>query len=389
MKICYVADSIIPSRSANSIHVMRMCDAYAALGHQVTLVVPRWRFEDAGVEDVTAYYGVAHPFDIRHVYAPRWERYEIAFYGLLLPAVTAWMKPDLVHTRKLAVAWGLTRLLRKEVLLEAHEPWGGSKRQQALLSQVADSGRLRALIVITRALAGYMAQKVGNMPIIIAPDGVASSLMARALTQDNARVQVGLQDERRRIAVYAGHLYSGRGIELIIDVARHVSDHLFLVVGGNDKDVAMYRRLASDLDNVRFAGFVLPAQVQTYLAAADVLLMPYAPRVYTAGGSESGQFASPMKMFEYMAAERPLLASTLPVLQEVLSDGVNALLLPYDKPQCWVEALRTLQANPSLAQSLGRRARADVEPYTWERRAQRILGQVGIGRVAQMLALDE
>lgn len=375
MKLCYISDSIIPSRAANSIHVMRMCDAYASLGHQVTLMAPRWGLEDAGVDDIYAYYGVRHPFAIRHVYAPQWTRYKTAFYAVLMPTIAAALRPDLIHTRMLAVAWGLTRFLRRDVLLETHQPWTDKQRQQAMLAQVVGSGRLQALIVITQALAQHFESLAGRIPIIVAPDGVASSLLAQDMTQTEARSRLGLRDAARPIAVYAGHLYRGRGIELVIEIARQTPDYLFLVVGGNDEDVATYRSLAAQSDNLRFVGFVPPADVQTYLAAADVLLMPYAPRVFTVGGTESGQFASPMKMFEYMAANRPILASTLPVLREVLDDNVNALLLPYAEPHYWVEALRSLQANPELAQALGRRARADVEQYTWERRAQHILEQ--------------
>lgn len=378
MKLCYISDSIIPSRTANSIHVMRMCDAYASLGHQVTLMAPRWGLEDAGVDDIYAYYGVRHPFAIRHVHAPQWTRYKTAFYAVLMPMIAAASRPDLIHTRMLAVAWGLTRFLRRDVLLETHQPWTGKQRQLAMLAQVVSSGRLQALIVITQALARYFESLAGRIPIIVAPDGVASSLLAQDMTQEEARVWLGLHDEARPVAVYAGHLYRGRGIELVIEIARQTPDYLFLVVGGNDEDVATYRSLAEQIDNLRFVGFVPPADVQTYLAAADVLLMPYAPRVFVGKRVETGQFASPMKMFEYMAAGRPILASTLPVLREVLEDNVNALLLPYDDPQRWVEALRALRADPEWSQSLGCRARVDVERYTWERRAQQILEQVDI-----------
>lgn len=379
MKICYVADSIIPSRAANSIHVMRMCDAYAALGHKVILLVPRWRHEEGVGGDVHAYYGVDHPFTIRRIGTPYWSRYKTVFYSLILPTVAASMRADLIHTRMLVVAWGLTRLLGKDVVLETHQPWADKGRQQTLFAEVAKSGRLQTLIVITQVLAQHFADWTNNAPILVAPDGVASSLLTRSLGQGEARTQLGLQDERRRIAVYAGHLYPGRGIELIIEVASQTPDHLFVVVGGNDEDVSAYRGLATQIGNLRFVGFVPPADVQVYLSAADVLLMPYASRVFTAGGTESGQFASPMKMFEYMAAGRPILASTLPVLQEVLRDGVNALLLPYAEPQRWVEALGTLQADPQLARSLGGCARADVEQYTWERRAHHILAQIETG----------
>jgi glycosyltransferase involved in cell wall biosynthesis len=85
-----------------------------------------------------------------------------------------------------------------------------------------------------------------------------------------------------------------------------------------------------------------------------------------------------MKMFEYLAAGRPILASTLPVLGEVLADGVNALLLPHDRPERWAEALARLAAEPELAATLAARARRDASGYTWEERNRRLLAGCGL-----------
>ena len=190
-------------------------------------------------------------------------------------------------------------------------------------------------------------------------------------------MRAGVVAGHRPVAVYTGHLYAGRGIELIIDLARQAPEYSFWVVGGYQGDVDRFRVQTADIPNITITGFVSPNRVWDYLCAGDVLLMPYANRVaVSGGGGDTSKFASPMKMFEYMAAGRPILASTLPVLQEVLHHGQNALLLPYDDPQAWVDALRALHADGALADSLGRQARHDVRQYTWERRAKRILDEV-------------
>lgn len=377
MRITYVADAQVPSRTANSIHVMRMCQAYADLGHEVTLVVPDWKSGlEPGVADVFEFYGVTGRFSIRRV--PRLGgRFQTAHHAVLLPLAARWPRPALVHTRSLAAAWGLTRLLSLPTLLEAHHPLAGTRRQRTMWRDVASSARLRALVLITRALAERFALDLpdGLRPVI-APDGVDARWLAAAPKRKEARRRLGLDGTDRPVAVYTGHLYPGRGIELILELARRRPDHLFLVVGGRRRDLETFRdgpRAAGVPENARLVGFRPPSEVLLYLRAADVLLMPYAGRVETTGGSDTAAFASPMKLFEYLSAGRPILASKLPVLQEVLEHGRNALLLPYEEPERWSEALSWLARNSGEARRLAERARADARRYTWEARARGIL----------------
>ncbi|HEX6202371.1 MAG TPA: glycosyltransferase [Thermoanaerobaculia bacterium] len=380
MHLCYVADTQVPSRTANSIHVMKMGQAYRRLGHRVTLVVPAWRGGvEAGVADVFAYYGLSERFRIVRV--PHAVRLAgRGYFGLLLPAVAALLRPDLVHTRNLAVAWGCARLLRRPTVLELHDVPGRTPRQRAVFRAVSASPATRAVVTITDAQRRLVEPLAApGARLVVAPDGVDAAWLDERPTREEARRELGLEGEARRVAVYTGHLYRGRGIGLILELARRAPDHLFLIVGGREEDVERRRREAAGLPNVRVVGFQPPARVPLYLRAADVLLMPYADAVETTGGSDTAAFASPLKLFEYLAAGRPVLASQLPVLGEVLRDGDNALLLPYADAAAWLAALAGLAARPELADSLAASARRDAAGFTWERRAEAVLAAAGRG----------
>ncbi len=86
---------------------------------------------------------------------------------------------------------------------------------------------------------------------------------------------------------------------------------------------------------------------------------------------------SPLKMFEYMAAGKPIISSDLPVLREVLEDGRNAILVPADDLAAWESAIHRLSGDPDLGLRLGEAARRDLhERYTWDARAGRVLDRL-------------
>lgn len=380
MRVHYVVDSQVPSRTANSVHVMRMCEAYSKLGHRVTLQVPRWRQGiERSVEDPFRFYGLRARFAIRRLPGPP-ARADTLYFGLLFPAIAGLGRPAVIHTRTLAVAWGAATVFRLPTIYEPHQPLPENPRQQRMFDRLVRSPSLRSLVFITRALAErYRTLLSARSVTMVAPDGVDAEWLERSVERSEARRRIGLEGHEGPVAVYTGHLYPGRGIEVIIEIARRRPDHLFLIVGGRERDVERWKRAPAGLvpGNTRFVGFQPPSEVPVYLRAADALLMPYADRLETTGGTHTAAYASPMKMFEYLAAGRPILASTLPVLQEVLDDGGNALLLPYDEPERWSETLDRLRRDAELAGSLSTAARADASRYTWEARARSILEAAG------------
>jgi hypothetical protein len=100
LNIVYLAQSRIPSREANSIHVMRMCQAFVSTGHEVTLVVPNFAHSEVGVNDVFSYYGVRPCFELVRVPA-RPRRGRLHRYGPEAALIARARKPDLVYSRSL------------------------------------------------------------------------------------------------------------------------------------------------------------------------------------------------------------------------------------------------------------------------------------------------
>jgi glycosyltransferase involved in cell wall biosynthesis len=210
---------------------------------------------------------------------------------------------------------------------------------------------------------------------IVAPDGVDLERYQNLPTPPEARRRLTAHPTlsiERFTAGYTGHLYPGRGVELLLELARRLPAITFLIVGGEPRDVARLQEQARGVDNVLLTGFTPNSTVPLYQAACDVLLMPYQQQVAASSGGDIARYLSPMKLFEYMACERAILSSDLPVLREVLH-AENACLLPGGDVEAWAAALEMLRADEPLRRRLAARARQDASCYTWEARAAKII----------------
>lgn len=379
MKIVYVSNSArIPSRDANSVHLMKMCSSYASLGHQVTLFVSTNKDIDLASKDVFLNYGVENNFKIRRVPIPSHKIGSFFSVFIITPLLVFFSFPDLVHSRNLSFAWSATILFRLPVILELHDNPNKSSKSLLMFKQLIKSKKNKGFIVITKALSNCIKPIVSDFkPILIAPDGVDESIFIEKIDIYQFKNEYGIKNDGKKIAVYTGHLYPGRGIELIVELAKKLPNIYFYIVGGTNADVTYWKNESLDTSNLIFIGFQPPSIIHKFQQIADVLLMPYANQVTVTGGKgNTASYASPLKMFEYMAAGKAVFSSKLPVLEEVLEHRKNALLLDYSNINDWLLAFEELESNPSLGEVLGQNALKKVKNYTWQKRAFKILNHI-------------
>jgi len=370
MKIVCIAASFIPSNTANSIQVVKASHALAALGHEVTLLVPG--DETIPWEDLKTHYGLQYPFAITWISENlAYKRYDFAYKAVYRAKR---IKPDLVYTWVLQ-AGVLALWFDLPTALELHDRVTGKIGPWLFRRFLASETRKR-LITNTHALRKILIEEFNVDPaekdILVAPNGVDLTRYQGLPSPSEARKALGLPDVFT--AGYTGHFYAGRGMALMFDLAKAMPNIHFLWVGGEPDDVAKWiMRVQSDgVQNITLTGFVDNARLPKYQAASNVLLMPYGKQIAGSGGGDSSQVASPMKMFEYMAAGRAILSSDLPVIHEVLTKD-TAVFCPAGDLLAWIEALSELKANLPRCQALGESARKAVEGFTWESRAERAM----------------
>jgi glycosyltransferase involved in cell wall biosynthesis len=361
MKIVCISAAQIPSDTANSIQVMKVCQAFVQLGHDVTLLVPGNQQTTTSNHQLIEYYGLEKLFPIQ--WLPFRNR-------RLFPLMAVWQArrkgADLIYAWPLQSA-ALGLLVGIPTMVELHDFPTGRVGPLWLQLFLIFPGSKR-LLPITEALKRRLHLPEGKT--IIAPDGVDLERYASLPDPEPARRILGLPTAPT--ALCTGHLYAGRGADLFLGLAAKFPQASFVWVGGRPVDVETWKGQAARLANVTFTGFVPNERIPLYQSAADVLLMPYQRTVATSSGGNTAEICSPMKMFEYMAAGRAILSSDLPVLREVL-DGTMAIFCPVGDAGAWESALSELLYDEKRRRALGQRARVAVEQYSWVRRAQRVL----------------
>jgi glycosyltransferase involved in cell wall biosynthesis len=178
---------------------------------------------------------------------------------------------------------------------------------------------------------------------------------------------------------YVGNLYKGKGIKIILEIAAKMPDIDFHIVGGTKKDILHWQTYIKS-HNIHFHGFVDQSKVSTYINSFDICLLPN-QKILTSFLSHKnnvdkisyGDVTSPLKMFQYMAHKKPIIASDLPVLREVLNEQ-NAFLVPPDDINAWINAIKLLKDNNDLRETIANNAYQDfINNYTWVKRAEKVL----------------
>ena len=385
MRILYFADIRFPLERANGIQTMETCHALASRGHEVRLVVrpdthspPRDPFEYYGLSRLPRLIVERAPAS-----GPQFAR-RLAYLSFAGGRAIGADRTDVIFTRDLGTAGVLAKLprtVRAPVVYESHgyAPTVAAALPDMLSTAAAPrNARLERLAkreaAVWRAADGYVTITASLASVLEEKFGPRSRV---AVVPDGVRLHAGREWEppaanELPVVTYAGHLYPWKGVDLLLDALARIPQAVGVVVGGHDAepDRARLEAHAAQLGlgtRVTFTGHVPPAHVSDFLRRAAILVLPNPPSAISA------HFTSPLKLFEYMAAGRAIVASDLPAIREVLQHGINAVLVPAGDSAALSAAIGRLLKDRELASCLGRRAFADVAEYSWERRAQKLV----------------
>lgn len=382
MKLIYLANDRLPTEKAYGINIVKTCEALGGQGTDVTILAPKGK-NRAG-EALFSYYGIPKNFEV--VYIPIFDavsrgwrlgffinQFSFAF-SVLFSSLPGNRKETIILARDEFSSLFL-KLRRYRVFYDMHgfpeyRRWYWKFAMQKM-----------AGIIVTNIWKAEQLRKLFNVPsekILIAPNGFDPAHFQIKDDTMTLRKELDLPQDRP-IVMYTGHLYGWKGAGVLLKTARSYQlpvtsyNPLFVFVGGTPWDIERFREEAKGLNNVLIVGHKPHDQIPRYLKAADVLVLPNSAKEGTARMIKFSKFdTSPIKMFEYMASGVPIIASDLPSLKEILNER-NSVLVEPDNPEALKEGIQKVLGDKNLAKSISEKALEDVQGYTWEKRAERII----------------
>lgn len=381
MKITYIALARLPTEKAHGLQIVKTIEALVRYGNSVELLIPN-RKNTINV-DLFAFYGIKKCFTVKKLRcwdAVRWPVLKtVGFFFLMISFVAAVVTEVLrnrsheivYYTREWLVALVLS-YCTPQIFYEVHTmPTHGN-----WLHRLAWR-RCRGIVTISDGLkTALIEQGISEKKIMIAPDGVDLEKFSLAESPVECRHKLGLPLDKK-IVVYTGHLYAWKGADVLAEAAEHLSPGVQVyLVGGTVEDVARFRKRYHS-NKLHTIGWQEPQLIPYWLKAADVLILPNSGQTLI-----SKFYTSPLKLFEYLASGRPIVAARLPSIMEVVNDSIVTWFEP-DNNVSLAQSIGVVLHNlTALEQAAQTGKKLVIEKFTWDERARKIANflQIPYGR---------
>jgi glycosyltransferase involved in cell wall biosynthesis len=364
----YIANARMPNEKAHGIQIAKMCEAFLELGMPLVLVLPRRGIPQQSIKE---FYGLRtevpvitlSAFDV-HNKGPFW--YYVSSISFMFSYFFYFFfrvdkKSALIYTVDLDhFSYGAIPFLRIPFFSEMH----GGKPNTWVHRHLFKNAR--GIIPTNEITKKQLQETFGVSPerFIVEPNGVDLETF-KPLSKADARRELGLL-ESQKLALYVGRIFDWKGLEILSDAAPLLPQEISLaMVGGTALEFERITKHEAP-KAIQFFGSQPYNKIPTWIAAADVLLV-----LGTKRDEQSYNYTSPMKIFEYMAARRPIVASGTPALKNILSDSSCFFYEPDSAPSLAGTISQATQ-DPVESDARAARAYAMVTQHTWAKRGERI-----------------
>jgi glycosyltransferase involved in cell wall biosynthesis len=365
------------SKDGQYVHISELIHALRGLGHEVLVVAPP-AMEHAEFGSDAGAVALLKRFVPRFAYELMELAYSLLAYWRLKRAVVGF-RPDCLYERYnllLPAGVWIKRNFGLPMLLEVNAPIfeerarydGISLERLAAWSQRYAWRNADFVLPVTRVLAGMVrdagvpCERISVIPNGIDPDRFGNN----SLPAEVAKAKLGLRD--RLVLGFTGFVREWHGLERVVDLVADRAGgpglHLLVVGDGPARESLQARaRERGIVDRVTVTGVIDRDRVPRYVAAFDVALQPAVV-----------PYASPLKLFEYLAMGRAIVAPATPNIEEILTDGENAVLFDPEVPDAMLRAIERICADGGLRRRVAEGARNTIalKKLTWDNNARRV-----------------
>ena len=380
MKLLYISNSRIPTTKAHGHQIFKMCQIFAKHQVAVELICPSRKNPEFKNTDAFAYYHIPKIFKLKKIcsYDPQWLikfpagayiKFQALFFivSLFIYLLSKKNRAEYIFYTRDEYLLPILQLFSRRVVWEGHSLPKRKKYYQKYFI------KCHRILVLTNELKKMLiALGVKKNKILVSPDAVELEIFGIHLDKNKAREQLNLPQDKILLG-YSGTFKTknmDKGLEDILLALKIINKNniLFIAVGGSLEHIQEYQELAEKLNvkNIKLMPKVSQQQLAIYQQACDILLMPFPWTEHYA------YFMSPLKMFENMASGRPIIATDLPAIKEVLNQN-NAFLVKPDDPQDLARGIGRLIQDQQLSITLANQSLKDIQQYTWQARVEKII----------------
>ena len=368
INLVYFGHVKIPSIRAYAVHVMHMCDAFSKNCNVQLISLGGKKIK---LDRIRESYNVSSRFKIRLLSIPPiyfLESFLYVFNGYLRYVIKN--KIDIIYSRDLLATY-IGGLLGYKTVFEAHMPI--KKQLHHLLFKRLINSKNFKLVCISNNLSNKFKIDYPDLDlnkIKVFPDGANIQIVNNSFrTQELHKNFFNFG--------YVGNLYSGKGMEIIVPLSKLLPNKTFHIIGGREIDIKYWKEQCNE--NVIFHGFVNQSKLSELYDLFGIALMPLQQKISPDGGTSNiAEYTSPMKMFEYIAYQKLIISSNLPVLLEILKHNFNSIIVNSNDIDDWYKALSSIDIlDKAKIRKIINNAYNDlIVSYSWDQRANKILNWI-------------